>query len=169
MTGVEADNLFQAGKAAMEIVGPWVSTGFHDAGVNFDICQIPAGPAGRFTQGSGVYLTLNNRIESNDAAYQFMRFWESDWAQVNWSSHTGFPPTKPALAGNADITKNPYVQAFADSAPYARAYLPGVVEYSRINDDIIVPTILSIARGEQPAEEALKAAAEQMNQILADQ
>ena len=167
LSGVEADNLFQAGKAAMEISGPWVSTGFHDAGVNFDICQIPAGPVGRFTQGSGVYLTVNSAVKSREAAYQFMRFWQSDWAQVNWSSHTGYPPTRPALADNSEIKTNPYVQAFADSAPYARAYLPGVVQFSKIDGDIITPAILSIALGEKSAEDALKAAADQMNQVLA--
>ena len=32
LSGVEADNLFQTGKAAMTVSGPWVSTGFKDAG-----------------------------------------------------------------------------------------------------------------------------------------
>ncbi len=38
-----------------------------------------------------------------------------------------------------------------------RTYLPGVVEYSKINDDIIVPAILEVARGNMTAEESLTA------------
>jgi len=167
LSGVEADNLFQTGKAAMEIVGPWVSTGFKDARINFDICQIPAGPAGRFTQGTGVYMTINKNTKNKEAAYELLKFWQQEWAQVNWSSKTGFPPTQPALANNAEIKKNPYVQSFADSAPFARTYLPGVVQYAKIDSDIITPAILSIARGEKPADVALKEAAAKMNDVLA--
>ncbi|MFN8490180.1 MAG: ABC transporter substrate-binding protein [Caldilineaceae bacterium] len=167
LSGVEADNLFQTGKAAMEIVGPWVSTGFKDAGINFDICQIPAGPAGRFTQGNGVYMTINKNSKHKEAAYELLKFWQQEWAQINWSSKTGFPPTQPAFASNAEIKKNPYVQAFADSAPYARTYLPGVVQFAKLDGDIITPAILSIARGEKPAEDALKEAAAKMNEVLA--
>src|SRR5207244_1848714 len=51
LTGVEADKLFQAGKAAMEINGPWGAGGFAAAGVNFGLGLVPAGPKARATIG----------------------------------------------------------------------------------------------------------------------
>lgn len=169
LSGVEADNLFQTGKAAMTVSGPWVSTGFTDAGVNFQICQMPEGPAGRFTQGAGVYFVVNANTQAKEAVYELMKFWQSDWAQINWSSKTGFAPTRADLASNEQVTSNANVKAFADSLAFARTYLPGVVEYSKINDEIIVPAILEVARGNMTAEEALTAAAADMNKVLAEQ
>jgi multiple sugar transport system substrate-binding protein len=169
LSGVEADNLFQTGKAAMTVSGPWVSTGFTDAGINFQVCQMPAGPAGGFTQGNGVFFVVNNNTQATDAIYELMKFWETDWAQINWSSKTGFAPTRADLAGNEQITSNPNVKAFADSLGAARTYLGGVVEYSKINDEIITPAILEVARGNMTAEEALTAAAADMNAVLAEQ
>ncbi len=167
LSGVEADNLFATGKAAMTVSGPWVINGFKDAGVNFDICMIPAGPAGQFTQGIGVYMAVNKNTQNKDAVYEFLKFWQDDWAQINWSSKTGFPPTRTDLATNAEIQKNPFVKKFAEAAPFARTYLPGVLEFTKIDGDIITPAILEVARGNKPADVALTEAAQKMNEILA--
>ncbi|MCB0045511.1 MAG: ABC transporter substrate-binding protein [Caldilineaceae bacterium] len=169
LSGVEADNLFQTSKAAMTVSGPWVSTGFTDAGINFQICPMPEGPAGRYTQGAGVYFVVNKNSQAPDAVYELLKFWQSDWAQINWSSKTGFAPTRSDLANNPEIQGNPNVKAFADSLPDARTYLGGVVEYSKINDEIITPAILEVARGNMTAEESLTAAATKMNEVLAEQ
>ena len=123
-------------------------------GVNFQICQMPAGPAGGFTQGNGVFFVVNNNTQATDAVYELMKFWETDWAQINWSSKTGFAPTRTDLAGNDKITSNPNVKAFADSLQSARTYLGGVVEYSKINDEVIMPAILEVARGNMTAQDA---------------
>lgn len=128
---------------------------------------MPAGPAGSFTQGSGVYFVVNKNTQAKDAIYEMLKFWETDWAQINWSSKTGFAPTRVDLAANEQITANPNVAAFAEGLKYARTYLPGVVEYSKINDDIIVPAILEVARGNKTAQESLTAAAAEMNKVLA--
>lgn len=169
LSGVEADSLFQTQKAAMTISGPWVSTGFTDAGLNFQICQIPEGPAGRFTQGSGSYFVMNKNTVAPDAVKELMKFWQTDWAQKNWSANTGFAPTRVDLAEDPEILANPHVAAFAAALPFARTYLGGVVEYSKINDDIIMPAILEVARGNKTAEESLTEAAAAMNEVLAEQ
>ncbi len=55
--------------------------------------MMPAGPAGAFTQGAGVFFTVNQNTQAKEAVYELMKFWQSDWAQLNWSAKTGFPPT----------------------------------------------------------------------------
>ncbi len=42
-TGADADTLFSAKKAAMEINGPWAAAGYRTAGVDLGIAQVPRG------------------------------------------------------------------------------------------------------------------------------
>jgi multiple sugar transport system substrate-binding protein len=168
LSGVEADNLMITGKAAMEISGPWMINAFASAGLNFGIAQVPAGPAGQFTQGDALYMVLGSSSPNKEAAYEFLRFWQDEWAQVYWSQNVGFPPVRADLADHADIVANPYVTAFAESGPYQRIYLPGLLTYTELNDDIIMPAILEVARGEKPADEALQEAAVEMNEVLSE-
>ena len=70
LAGDEADVLFQTGKAAMTVSGPWVTTLFTDAGLDYQICMMPAGPAGAFTQGAGVFFTVNQNTEAKEAVYE---------------------------------------------------------------------------------------------------
>ena len=47
LTGAEADKLFQSGKASIEIVGPWMTNGFTEAGLNYDVAPVPEGLQGQ--------------------------------------------------------------------------------------------------------------------------
>jgi len=166
MSGVEADKLVISGKAAMEISGPWMINAFKDAKLNFGLAPVPAGAAGAVTQGDGMYIVVNKATKHKEAAYEFLKFWEDEWAQVYWSSNVGFPPTLLPLADNPEIQKNPFVQKFAQSGPTQKMYLPGLIAYTKLNDDIIMPAILEVARGVKPADVAMKEAAAKMNELL---
>ena len=166
LSGVEADQLMTAQKAAMEISGPWMIGAFQEAKLNFGLAQIPAGPAGKVTQGDGNYIVVSKSTKNKDAAYEFIKFWEDEWAQVYWTTNVGFPSPVLSLASNPDVLKNPYVAEFAKSGPVQKVYLPGLIVYTKLNDDIIMPTILEIARGIKPADAALKEAAAKMNNLL---
>ena len=49
-------------RAAMEIVGPWMTTGFTEAGIDFGLAPPPAGPAGPVTLGTSVAFAINARV-----------------------------------------------------------------------------------------------------------
>lgn len=166
LSGVEADNLMITQKAAMEISGPWMINAFIDAGINFGIAQIPESPAGRFTQGDAVYMVVGQSSPNKEAAYEFLKFWQEEWAQIFWSQNVGFPPVRIDLTNHPDIISNPFVTAFAQSSPYQRIYLPGLLTYTELNDDVIMPAILEAAHGEKSVEEALQEAAAEMNDVL---
>ena len=166
LSGVEADQLIMSQKAAMEVSGPWMIGGLQDAKINFGIAQIPVGPAGKVTQGDGNYIVVSKTSKNKAAVYEFLKFWEDDWAQVYWTTHVGFPSPVLNLATNPDVQKNPFVTEFAKSGSSQRVYLPGLVPYTKLNDDIIMPAILEVARGIKPADVALKDAAAKMNDLL---
>ena len=43
--GADIDTLFQTGKCAMYMCGPWAVAGFQSAGLNFDVAPVPEGPS----------------------------------------------------------------------------------------------------------------------------
>ena len=49
--GADIDTLFQTGKCAMYMCGPWAVAGFQSAGLNFDVAPVPEGPGGAATLG----------------------------------------------------------------------------------------------------------------------
>ena len=101
--GADADNLFQTERAAMEIVGPWMTTGFTEAGIDFGLAPPPAGPAGPVTLGTSVAFAIN--AESDDAtaeaAKEFIKFWNTTDSQITWSLGSGFPPSRTDIPADA--------------------------------------------------------------------
>ncbi|MDQ6671654.1 MAG: ABC transporter substrate-binding protein [Chloroflexota bacterium] len=165
--GADVDKLFQSKKAAMEISGPWLTTGFTQAGINYDCVPVPAGPAGAVTCGDSVLMVVNKASKSPDAALEFLKFWGAKDSQITWSAQSGFPPARLDLADNAEIAKNPWVPKFAAVAKSARFYLPGQVKAAQINDEAFVPMIQQITQGQKSADESARAADQQVNGLLA--
>ena len=166
LTGAEADKLFESGRASMEMNGPWMTSGYARAGLDFDVAPIPAGPAGRVTLADSVIMVLNRRTKNAKAAYEFFTYWNAKVAQRYHSLATGFPPTRVDMADDPDLQGNPFVPKFASVAPYARFYLAGLEEFAQIDTDIIIPAIQRMTRGLISPAAALKDAADQMNRLL---
>lgn len=166
LTGGEADKLVETGRAAMEMNGPWMTTGYTAAGLNYDVAPIPAGPAGQVTLADAVVMVVNKKSQHKEAAYEFMKFWNSIEAQIYWAVNTGFPPTRLDIIEDPALNKNPFVAKFAKAAPYARFYLSGTDKANQIDSDIVTPAIQLIARGITPADQALESAAKKANRLL---
>ncbi len=164
LTGAESDSLFSAGKAAMQINGPWAAAGYKEAGIDLGVAPVPAGVNGPVTLGSTVPLMVSKNTKNADAAFTFLAYWTSAKAQVPFAKASGFPPVRTDLADNADLQSDPVVSSFASALPHARLYLPGVKDATKVDADVYVPLIGKITRGGDVAAEA-KAAAEQINSI----
>src|SRR3546814_8209616 len=61
LNGADADKLFQTGKAAIEIVGPWMTTGFDEAGLNYGLAKPFAGPSAENVLADVVSMGLPDR------------------------------------------------------------------------------------------------------------
>lgn len=168
LTGAEADKLFQTGKAAMEITGPWMTPGFAEAGINFDVAPIPVGPGGPVTLADSVALVAGKDTKHKEAVHAFMKFWNSKEAQIMLSVQSGFPPARTDLADDPELQKNEFAAKFSTVANDARFYLGGLEQASRIDDDIFIPAIQAILNQQDTVENALRKADEQLNQLLAN-
>jgi ABC-type glycerol-3-phosphate transport system substrate-binding protein len=166
LSGAESDKLFETGKAAMEITGPWATSGYDKDGFSYDVAPIPAGPAGAFTLADTVVLMVNAKTQNKDAALQFVKHWNSKDSQVTLSSMTGFPPTRTDLANDPTLAKNKWVPKFAAVAPQSKFYLPGLEKFSQIDTDVFVPMLQSITLGKATVEDATKSADQQISDLL---
>jgi multiple sugar transport system substrate-binding protein len=165
LTGAEADNLFAAGQAAMEMNGPWATGVYTPAGINYDVAPIPVGDGGPVTLATTVPMVLNANTEHPEAAYEFFAWWTSQEAQAALSLGSGFPPARTDMADNAELAEHEWVPKFAAGAADARVYLAGVEEFTQADAEVFIPAIQRITRGE-PAEEVLTESSEELNALL---
>lgn len=167
MSGVEGDNLFSSGRAAMVVNGPWSSGAFTEAGVNYSIAPIPPGEVTQASPAISVnmHLSAGATEAEKEAAYAFFEFWNSEESQTSWAVNTGYPPNRTDVPAEA-LSENPTSQAFS-AYEGARLYLQGLPQASQIDADVWIPTIQRMTRGEGTPEELLTGAAEQIDNLLA--
>ncbi|MBT2502259.1 ABC transporter substrate-binding protein [Curtobacterium sp. ISL-83] len=148
LTGAEADSLFSAGKAAMEMNGPWAAPGYKSAGIDLGIAKIPVGVDGKsVTLGSTAPLAISAKTKYPDQAKQFLAYWTSKSVQQKFSLTTGFPPLRTDLASDPKLAADPTVSVFASQVPDSRLYLPHLQNATKVDSDAYVPLIGKITRG----------------------
>ncbi|MFI9550934.1 ABC transporter substrate-binding protein [Nonomuraea endophytica] len=158
--GADADKLFQTGKAATNITGPWMTAGFKEAGLDFGVAMVPAGPAGAVTLAGASSFVLNARSDAakQKAAKEWFTFWNSKESQIAWSNGSGFPGVRTDVTPD-DTKANPYVAQFAAHSEKARVLLPGQAEFRKIYEEIFEPTVQRVTTGEAQVQQALDEAA----------
>lgn len=166
LTGAEADKLFETQKAAMGITGPWMTSGFTKAGLNYGVAPIPEGPGGPVTLADTVVMMVNKATKSPDAAIEFVKHWNSKESQLYFATQTGFPPARTDLADSPELAKNEWSPKFAAVAPDSRFYLGGQVNFAQIDTEVFVPMIQQITLGKKTVEEATAEADKKLNDLL---
>ncbi|HEY3338477.1 MAG TPA: ABC transporter substrate-binding protein [Propionicimonas sp.] len=155
LAGADADKLFQTKKAAMEIVGPWMTNGFTEAGINFGLARPFAGPTGQDTLMNVVSLTVNAKITDaqKKAAYTFFTYWNSTESQITWADGSGFPATRTDVT--ADKLKNKFSAEFGNKEllDNSQVYLAGVPNAGTITDDVFYPALQKVLNGKGTVEE----------------
>ncbi|MFB2582416.1 ABC transporter substrate-binding protein [Herbiconiux sp. P15] len=159
LTGAESDSLFSAGKAAMQLNGPWAAAGYADAGIDFGVAPVPVGVDGPVTLASTVPMAVSARTEHPAEAQEFLEWWTGQDAQRQFALASGFPPVRTDLAEDPELASDEVVAAFAAALPSARLYLEGVEGATQIDAEAYVPFIGEITRGEDVAEAAASATA----------
>lgn len=168
LSGADADKLFQTGKAAIEIVGPWMTTGFEEAGLNFGLAKPFAGPSSDAILADVVSMGLpsNASDEVKQAAYEFFAYWNSPEGQITWANGSGFPPTRADVADQ--ITESPYPAIFGapDVAESSRVLLPGIAAGGPIIETIFNPSVQRALNGEGTVQEIFTDASAQVQAEL---
>jgi multiple sugar transport system substrate-binding protein len=167
--GADADKLFQTGKAAIEIVGPWMTTAFDEAGLDYGIGKPFAGPADDTILADVVSFTVPSTADeaTRDAAFEFMAYWNSVEGQTTWADGSGFPPTRTDLSGQT-LGDNPYPAIFGapDVIENTRVLMPGVVANPTINDTIFAPALQRVLNGDGTVEEVFTKASQEVQDAL---
>ena len=165
-SGADADKLMQAGKAAMEINGPWLTSSLDQSKIDYGLAMVPAGPAAQTTLDDSVQFSLGSRATGakKKAAEEFMAYWNSRESQIYFANTTGFPPTRTDI-GAADL-KNPNVAVFAKYSSKAVPFLPGQVKFAQMQSEVIDPTFEKILNGKGDPATLLKQAATQLRPLL---
>jgi len=170
LIGPETDKLFQTGKASMHIVGPWMTAGFTEAGINYDVAPIPEGPKTRATAGGVTSMAVSKQAgadpEKRKAVYRFLEFWNSEESQIKWALGAGFPPNRIDIADSPEIMAHPWVPKFAAGLTYAQGYLVGTPKFSEIESDVYEPAMESILLGKQTVEAALDEAGQKLRELV---
>lgn len=167
LTGQEADDLFAAGKAAIEFNGQWAAPGFRNAGINLGICEVPAGVNGRKTWGGDTVLSINADSKVKDAAWNFIEYWNGTTAQTAWALNVGFIPTRLDMADSEEIlTGNPDLAYFMKASTYAEMFMADQPLSSRIDEEVLVPLYESVTRGTAAPADALKKASAALDALL---
>jgi multiple sugar transport system substrate-binding protein len=147
-TGAEADSLFAAGKAAMELNGPWAAPTYTAAKVDFGIATVPlASDGSKVTLGSIAPLAISAKTKYPAQAQEFMAYYTSKAAQEKFSLTTGYPPLRTDMGDDAALKADPTVQVFTSQLPDARLYLPKVKNATQVDANGYVPLIGKITRG----------------------
>lgn len=167
LAGADADNLFLSKKAAMEVVGPWMTSGFKDAKIDFGLAMVPKGPKKQITLGTSVAFSVNSRVDpdTKNGIYEWLKFWNSQSSQISWALGSGFPPNRTDIKP-AQLSKNPYVASFAKYASQSQFYLANVKKFSEVNGNVFEPAIQKILNKKGSTKSVLTKAQQQMAPLL---
>jgi multiple sugar transport system substrate-binding protein len=164
LSGADAGNLVAAGKAAMEINGPW-EVGTHTAAkLNFDVAPVPKGSGPEVTLSSAAPFVVNKSTKHKAAVYEFLSWWASQDGQRTLAVNAGEPPARTDMANDPAFAANPFIGKFASVSTAARPFLAGVPNFAKIQDAMYT-AIGQVDRGAS-VPTTLAAASAQVNTIL---
>lgn len=168
LNGADADKLFQTGKAAIEIVGPWMTTGFDEAGLNYGLAKPFAGPSAENVLADVVSMGLpaGTSDEAKAAAYEFFAYWNSEEGQITWANGSGFPPTRADVADQVSDSPYPAIFGAADVVDAAKVLLPGIAAGGPILETVFTPSLQRALNGEGSVEEIFTSASDQVQAEL---
>ncbi len=164
LSGADADKLVSAGTAAMEVNGPWATTGYKQAGIDYGLAPIPTGPNGQhISLGNTTVLAIGSAASSAKAkaAAEFYAYWAQKDIQIKFTQGSGFPPVTTNVSA-ADLSANPDVAAFAGQSGTTRPLAPGQTKFANIQSDIVDPTIEKIISDPSKTNNLLDQAASQL-------
>jgi multiple sugar transport system substrate-binding protein len=131
LDGIKSDGLFSAGKAAMEVGGPWMVAVAAGSKIDAGLAAIPAGPKGQAASAIGVSMGVTSQATPAEkaAAEKFFDYFYSTSVDAQWSLGSGWPPLTTTVPASA-VSSNPTVGALTSIASSAsvRPLLPGVVK-----------------------------------------
>jgi len=163
--GATADALFGEGKIPFVLNGPWALNTYREAGVNYVVDPIPAGPAGPGAPFLGVQgFVVNALSEQQLLAQTFLT--ELVATDEIMQAFQDQDPRIPAWQATLDAVDDPDLAGFGAISPYASP-MPNIPQMGAVWGSW-GDAIQLIMNGDQTAEEALTNGAEQIREAIAE-
>lgn len=125
--------LFNEGKLAFNLDGPWAIQGHKEAGVNFGIIPLPLLPNGQHpTSFSGIRaFYVNSYTDYPNAAKLLAQYLTSKELLADRFKSTSQIPPRKDLMDDPAIKGDPYLSPFLEQAQYAQA-MPNIPEMGTV-------------------------------------
>jgi len=157
ITGFNAGDIpmtdgFGTGRYAMMLEGPWKSAELAGAypDVAYGTAPIPAGEGGSVSVLGGEDIAIFNSA-NKEAAWKFMQFMTSEYAETEMAKCGQIPVNKAAL--ESDTVKAADYAPFIEAIQTAKAR-PTVAAWSEMDNDLQV-AMNAVVTGEKTAQEAM--------------
>ena len=165
-SGIDTWGGYFGGTIASMLEGPWLyptaASQYPDFKVNAAL--MPAGEGGSISVVGGEDIVMFNTTAKQDAALEFLRFTQSQDYQLQMST-VGQLTVQPGLLSNDYFKNHPYYPLFLEQLKTARARTP-VPQWNAM-EQILTDAGQTILRGDSSAQDALDAAAQQIDALLA--
>jgi len=147
--GIGADKLFTAGKAAMEIGGPWMAGVATASKIDYGLAAIPAGPKKQASVAIGISLAVTAQTSpaKRAAVEKFLAYFNQKSVAIKWSLGSGWPSLRTDVTP-ADVDSNAVVASLTKIAPGTLPLLPGVVDSTDVLTAIDTATQKAMAGGD---------------------
>ena len=117
---ISPDQGFMNGKYAMILSGPWRLETFRQAGVDYEVSLIPAGPAGTSTNVGGTDMVIFRKTKHPKESLAFLNFISSTTYQVGWSRALNQIPVRHEAIEIVAPTAAPALRVFMRQMQAAR-------------------------------------------------
>jgi multiple sugar transport system substrate-binding protein len=168
----KSEPVFLAGHLAMFVSGPWEVPVIQEANINWGDQVMPSfdGTTHETISGPDLWAVFNQSPERVQAAVTFLSWFSQPENQLVWMEAAGSLPIRESITQSPDYQKYldayPGIGAMVDNLGNALHVRPAVTQYPRISK-AMGDAIASVLLGEAQPADALNAAAEQTNALLA--
>ncbi len=162
-------NAFAQGNAAMKYDGPWGLSDLNKVtGLSYGIVPPLSGPTGgQGTSMGGFGLVIPTGAKNAEGGWAFMKWWTTQPQNgVDFAKISGWIPANTAAANDPYFTQSAQYAAFIKALSVAKVR-PNVPGYSDVEGKALIPALQKFMSGELTAQQALKQAQDQGDQILA--
>ncbi|WP_426320537.1 extracellular solute-binding protein [Microbacterium sp. E-13] len=164
--GTSTSDGLPTGQYATILDGPWMQDIWTGQYPDFTpvYAPVPAGDGGSVSVVGGESIVVTEATEHAEAAYKFVEFTQSEEYQLGMAK-VGQMSVKPEFA-QAQAELVPFYKTFSDQLETARARLP--IPQAGEVDTILNTELVPAFEGRVSVKEALTAAAEQIDALLAE-
>jgi multiple sugar transport system substrate-binding protein len=163
------DQLFNAGKIAMDVTGPWALSGYPDINYGVQIMPMFDGGSHATIAGPDMWVIFDNDGHG-DAAWQFMQWFTAAEQVKQDSMESGHLPIRNSVVEEPGFVdefdkKFPGEGLFAQNLQNVTKARPVVTTYDQISR-IMSEAVVKVMLGQGDPKTALDDAAQQVNQVL---